>query len=212
LRRCGKESYTLKKKKERGIFMRVHYSRRFLVVLWLVFAAMGLSAQEKSVLNAGIVQNFVENLETIDTAFVGMENEEGFLSFADKMNEFQRALAAYLYGGDDSFPVFRTAFIQVKSVRAPSVEQVFSTFGLGQRGIEVFFVITLGMTISLMENEIETALFNIEANELLFDPDLSEELEALESIRNKLVMMRSLIHPDDMAILDKSMDMLLTLF
>jgi hypothetical protein len=188
--------------------MKVHYSRRFFVVLWLVVAAAGLSAQERPVLNAGIIQNFVKNLETMDTAFVGMEDEEGFLGFVGKMNEFQGSLAMYLYGEDDSFPAFRTAFMQVKSVRAPSVEQVFSTFGLGQRGIEVFFVITLGMTIGLMENEIETVLSNIEASEL-FE---SEELEALKSLQNKLVMMRSLIHPDDMAILDKNMDMLLALF
>jgi hypothetical protein len=191
--------------------MKVQYSRRFFVVLWLVVAAAGLWAQERPVLNAGIIQNFIDHLETMDAAFSDIEDEEDFLGFVDKMNEFQGSLAAYLYGEDDGFPAFRTAFIQVKSVRAPSVERVFSAFGLGQRGIEAFFVITLGMTIGLMENEITTVLSNIEASGLS-GPDLGEEMEALESIQNKLVMMRSLIHPDDMAVMDKNLDALLELF
>jgi hypothetical protein len=194
-----------------GVFMKVHYGRRFFVVLWLVAAVPGLQAQERPVLNASIVQNFIDNLETMDEAFSDIEEEEDFLGFTNKMNEFQGSLAAYLYGGDDSFPAFRTAFIQVKSVRAPSVERVFSTFGLGQRGVEAFFVITLGMTIGLMENEIVTALSNIEASGLSRS-DLGEEMEALESIQNKLVMMRGLIHPDDMAVMDKNLDALLELF
>jgi hypothetical protein len=167
----------------------------------------GLSAQERPVLNDSIVRNFVENLEAMDTAFSDIIAEEDFSGFAESMDEFQGSLAGFLYEGGVDFPAFRTAFIRVKSVRAPSVERVFSDFGLGQKGIEVFFVITLGMTIGFMETEIENALSNI-AN----SPDLSEELAALKGIQDKLAMMRSLIQPDDMAVLDKNMDMFFELF
>jgi hypothetical protein len=190
--------------------MKTHYRRRFFVVPWLVIAVSGLSAQEKPVLNAGIVQNFIENLETMDTAFSDIEEEEDFLGFAEEMNTFQESLAAYLYNEDDGFPAFRTAFLQTKSVRAPSVERVFSAFGLGQNGIEVFFVITLGMTIGLMETQIETALSDVDPGIMdEFDSDIMGKLEAMQ---NKLVMMRSLIHPDDMAVMDKNLDALLELF
>jgi hypothetical protein len=190
--------------------MKTHRRRRFFVIPWLVIAVSGLSAQEKPVLNAGIVQNFIENLETMDTAFSDIEGEEDFLAFAEEMNAFQESLAAYLYSEDDGFPAFRTAFLQVKSVRAPSVEQVFSTFGLGQKGIEVFFVITLGMTIGLMESQIEAVLSDADPG--IMDDLGSEALGKLEAMQNKLVMMRSLIHPDDMAVMDKNLDALLELF
>jgi hypothetical protein len=187
--------------------MKVHCKRWFFVIPWLIAAAAGLSAQEKPVLNADMVQNFIENLGTIDEAFSDMEAGEDFREFTNKMDEFQTSLEAYLYGGDDSFPAFRTAFIRVKSARAPEVEQVFSTFGLGQKGLEVFFVITLGMTIGLMESEIETVLSSAPPD-MLDDIDLSE----LEEMQNKLVMMRSLIHPDDMVVVEKKLGDLLTLF
>jgi hypothetical protein len=193
-----------------GGMMKTYCWRRFFVVLWLVIAVSGLLAQEKPVLNAGIVQNFIENLETMDATFSDMEEEEDFLAFAEEMDTFQESLAAYLYDEDDGFPAFRTAFLQTKSVRAPSVEQVFSTFGLGQKGVEVFFVITLGMTIGLMENQIETVLSDV-------DPDIMDNLDSdvvdkIENMRNKLVMMRGLIHPDDMAVMDKNLGALLELF
>ena len=190
--------------------MKIYCGRRFFVISWLVIAVSGLSAQEKPVLNADIVQNFIENLEIMDTAFSDMEEEEDFLAFTGGMNTFQESLAVYLYNENDGFPAFRTAFLQTKSVRAPSVEQVFSTFGLGQKGVEVFFVITLGMTIGLMENQIEIVLSDANP-EVMNDSDL-EILGKLEAIQNKLVMMRSLIHPDDMAVMDKNLDALLELF
>jgi hypothetical protein len=207
--RAVKKKIILNERIAKGVFMMIQSRHRFLVVLWFVIAA-DLSAQEKPVLTAGIVQNFIENLETMDTAFSDIEEEEDFLSFAEEMNAFQESLAAYLYSEDDGFSAFRTAFLRTKNVRASSVEQVFSTFGLGSRGIEVFFVITLGMTIGLMERQIETVLSEA-------DPDVMDDLDSdvlnkLESMQNKLVMMRSLIHPDDMAVMDKNLDALLELF
>jgi hypothetical protein len=200
----------LNRRMSKGVFMKVHNSRRFLVVLWFVVVAAGLSAQERPVLTADIVQNFIDNLETMDTAFSDIEDEEDFLGFAEEMSIFQESLTVYLYNEDDGFAAFRTAFRQIKSVRASSVEQVFSTFGLGSGGIEVFFVITLGMTIGLMERQIETVLSDA-------DPDVLDSLDSdvlgkLKNMQNKLVMMRSLIHPDDMAVMDKNLDALLEIF
>jgi hypothetical protein len=193
----------------KGVFMKV-YKRRFFVVLWLVVAASGLLAQERPVLSAGIVQNFIDNLETMDTAFSDIEEEEDFLGFAEEMSTFEESLAVYLYNEDDGFPAFKTAFQQIKNVRVSSVEQVFSRFGLGPRGIEVFFVITLGMTIGLMEHQIETILSD--TNPDVMDGVDSDVLGKLKNMQNKLVMMRSLIHPDDMAVMDKNFDALLELF
>ncbi|MDR2144459.1 MAG: hypothetical protein LBP29_08830 [Treponema sp.] len=190
--------------------MKTYCGRRFFVVLWLVIAVSGLSAQEKPVLNAGIVQNFIKNLETMDTAFSDIEEEDDFLVFAEEMNTFQESLAAYLYDEGGDFPVFKAVFLQTKSVRAPSVERVFAAFGMGQKGIEVFFVITLGMTIGLMENQIETVLSETDPGTL--DDFDSEALGKLEAMQNKLVMMRSLIHPDDMAVMDKNLGAFLELF
>jgi hypothetical protein len=189
--------------------MKIQGKRRFLVVLWFIIAA-GLSAQEKPVLTTGIVQNFIENLETMDTAFSDIEEEEDFLGFAEEMSTFQESLAVYLYNENDGFSAFRTAFLRTKNVRAPSEEQIYSTFGLGSRGIEVFFVITLGMTIGLMEHQIETVLSDVDPGVMDdLEPDI---LDKLENMQNKLVMMRSLIHPDDMAVMDKNLDALLKLF
>jgi hypothetical protein len=146
----------------------------------------------------------------MDTAFSDIEEGEDYLRFTGKMGEFEQSLAAYLYGEDDSFPAFRTAFIEIKSVRAPAVDKIFSTFGLGQKGVEVFFVITLGMTIGLMEHQIETVLSD--ADPAVMDNLDSDTLSKLEAMQNKLVLMRSLIHPDDMAVLDRNLEALLELF
>jgi hypothetical protein len=188
--------------------MKTQHKGWFFVLVWLIAAASGLFAQTEPVLNDSIVQNFVKNLKAIDEVFLGMGEESDFPEFAVTMNEFQESLSAYLYGGDDDFSAFRTAFIRIKSARTPGVEQVFSTFGFGRRGIEAFFVITLGMTISLMENEIEAVVSGV-------DPDTGddpEDLSRLADIQNKLAMIRSLIHPDDMAVLKKNLDALLGLF
>jgi hypothetical protein len=183
--------------------MKTHFRRWFFVVPWLVIAAAGLSAQEKPVLSDDIVQNFVKNQYTMSTAFSAIKDETGFLDFSDKLEEFVESLAAYLHGGEESFPTFKTAFIRVKNTREPGVEQVFSTLGLGQRGLEAFCVIILGMTIGLMENEIGSALAGVDPDDLS-DMDF-EELSGLVEIQDKLVMMRGLIHPDDMIVLDKNM-------
>ncbi|MDR0402484.1 MAG: hypothetical protein LBH35_02715 [Treponema sp.] len=180
----------------------MQYRRRFLIVLCLLIAISGLSAQERPVLTAGIIQNFIDNMDGMDEAFEEIEKEKDFLDFTEKMDEFQESLTAYLYGEGNDFPAFRAAFMQVKNIRAPSVDRVFSRFGLGQRGAEAFFVITLGMTIGLLESKLEAVLSDLDSGE-------TEEFEALADMQNKLAMMRGLIHPNDMTSLQTSMDALL---
>jgi hypothetical protein len=182
--------------------MKVYCGRRLFVVLWLGIAVAGLSAQERPVLNDSIIQNFIKTPEAMNETFLGMEEEEDFLDFSDKMSEFQMSLVEYLSGDNIEFSEFRTVFTQVKNIRAPNMEQAFSALGLGQKGVEAFFVITLGMTIILMENRVESILSDTATDDLD-----SEILDKLKVIQDKLVMLRSLIHPADAAVLDKNRDL-----
>ncbi|MDR2143235.1 MAG: hypothetical protein LBP29_02570 [Treponema sp.] len=180
--------------------------RLVFVVPWLIAIAPGLFAQERPVLNAAIVTNFIENMASMDEAFFDIEEESDYLNFMTEIDKFSESLMVYLEGGSDDFSAFRTAFIRVKNVRAPNVERVLTKFGLGQRGIEAFFVILLGMTISLMEDRFEAALSNA-------DPDAlnnmdTEDLRRLEEVQDKFVMLRGLIHPEDMAVLENDREAL----
>jgi hypothetical protein len=190
-----------------GAFMKI---RLVFVVPWLIAVTPGLVAQEKPVLNAGIVTNFIENMGSMDAALLDIGQENDFLSFTNEMNRFQESMAAYLQGGNDSFPAFRTAFIRIKNVRAPNVERVFTKFGLGQRGIEAYFVIILGITINLMDDQIEAVLSEVDPDNL--DEMDNEDLRRIKELQDKFGMMRGLIHPEDMAVLENEWEALRKLF
>ena len=176
--------------------MKLRYKRWFFVVSWL-FAALSLAAQERPVLNTGIVQNFIENIDAMGQAFSGMADEKDFLGFSEQLDEFAEFLDDYVYYGEGNFTAFKTIFTQVKNSRASGVERVFAEFGLGQRGIEVYTVITMGTTIAYIESE--------------FEEDESDS-EEVKDIQSRLTMIRSLIHPDDLAVLNKYRETLLELF
>ncbi|MDR1505599.1 MAG: hypothetical protein LBI67_00705 [Treponema sp.] len=191
--------------------MKTYIKRLVCIPLCLVAAALTVEAQNTpggslfgnprrpAVLSPEIVQNFVAHIEEMDDIFADMEGDPDYRVFEENMDDCNAAVVAYLED-DGDFAAFQAAFERVRSVRAPAMDRVFSSLGLGQRGTEAFFVITLGTVLYFLEQQLESFQ---ELEGLEYAGELPGEYGLL---RERIVRARTVIHPEDILILNENLE------
>jgi hypothetical protein len=164
--------------------------KNIVLVLLLAFACFSLAAQEtpRAVLSDTWADNFINNWEALNSGIGGLDLESEEIDAA--FMRFMQAFAGYLEDAS-GFAEYRASFAAFRNVKLPPEgEKVFLRYGLGPDCSEAFWVCMVGFMLLALEKD-----------------SGQQEIDAAQ-----MTGLRQIIHPDDLAVLDKNYARFLAIF
>lgn len=139
---------------------------------------LGFAQTPKKVLSAGDIDAFIKNFNAM---------EADLEALGDKYDDyfgFQEA--------DDPDYDFVANFNKIRTIKIPAeVEAIYRKHGLGNNGLEKTMVITIGVSVVLGEQMMAAYA------------DMPEAALYMDTMKAQFDLMRSIIHPDDIALVSK---------
>ncbi|MDR2020247.1 MAG: hypothetical protein LBQ14_05700 [Treponema sp.] len=176
----------------------------------LVLTGRFLFAQEAfpPALSEETLRSLVDNWDGIDEAMSGLEDTPQMTALGDDFEGFLDECQEFFedFEGSISEGKFRSDFMRMRAYKAPPpVKQVFSRYGLGPRGFEVFFVSFCGIMAYSLDQAMAPYVEFVETAEStgigagILDLDLERARFLIDRIR----FFKGLFHPQDMALIEE---------
>jgi hypothetical protein len=183
----------------------------FLFALCLWAGALSvLFAQQtpEAVLSQGKLKNLIDNWSEISNIMsnaASSDSETGVMESA--LLRYMASLAQYFdpdTGLTTDDQEYRDAFAALRQVKTPKPAAAqFSKYGLIPSGCEIVWVCTIGYMLLRMEEQVNTGL-----SSLAEDADESVPPELLQDFPRRFKVLKSVIHPADLRLIQQNRDQL----
>jgi hypothetical protein len=172
----------------------------------LILTGRFLFAQEtpRPVLSAENLRGLINNWNSIDRALDDLEDTPQEMVFQEDFKQFLDRCQEFFEGNDDSGDQeFKNSFMEMRAYKVSSrMKGVFSRYGLGPRGFEVFFVSLFGTMAHNFDQAVGSYVEMMESGGI-DAVETASEFKQVRLLFNRIRVFKSLIHPQDMALIEE---------